>query len=82
MMNNLTKEQIAENNRRVRLQVLAINEAVGKMPGENCDICKNRGFIAFMKENPFGNKEIKEYVISATICECMSKRPSKKEKED
>ena len=45
----LTPEQIYENNQHYLFEVKEFNKAEGDLPGENCDICKNKGIIMSMR---------------------------------
>ena len=47
-------------------KVMAINETVGNLGYTSCDICKNRGYIAYIDGDYIRTRE----------CECMKKRRS------
>lgn len=71
---SLTPEQIYQNNEHYVFEVKEFNKAEGDLPGENCDTCKNKGVVMFMK---LVDAEKNQYVSCGQICECMSRRPKK-----
>lgn len=70
----LTPEQVYENNKHYLFEVNEYNKVEGNLPGENCDICKNKGIVMFMK---LVDPEKNQYVSCGRICECMSRRLKK-----